>query len=79
MAACVLAISGCTRSLEADLSPVSEPITGLAQAEFPYHPWVYHLDLSILAYHLYGQSLVWPYDPYYEEHAGRRNRHALGL
>ncbi|MFT4667938.1 MAG: hypothetical protein ACI9XB_004913 [Gammaproteobacteria bacterium] len=34
---------------------------------FPYHPLVYHLDLSILAYQLYGQSLVWPFDPYYEE------------
>ena len=35
--------------------------------DFPYHPLVYHLDLSILAYQLYGQSLVWPFDPYYEE------------
>lgn len=33
----------------------------------PYDPIVYHLDLSILAYQLYGQSLVWPFDPYYEE------------
>jgi hypothetical protein len=36
---------------------------------FPYHPLAYHLDLSILAYHLYGQSLIWPFDPYYEERA----------
>lgn len=33
----------------------------------PYHPLVYHLDLSILAYQLYSQTLVWPFDPYYEE------------
>lgn len=39
---------------------------------FPYHPLVYQLDLSILAYQLHGQSLVWPIDPYYEEHAGGR-------
>jgi hypothetical protein len=36
---------------------------------FPYHPLIYHLDLSILAYQLYSQSLVWPFDPYYEERA----------
>ncbi|MFY9345810.1 MAG: hypothetical protein WAT39_25185 [Planctomycetota bacterium] len=36
---------------------------------FPYHPLVYHLDLSILAYQVHGQSLVWPFDPYYEERA----------
>ena len=34
---------------------------------FPYHPLVFHLDLAILAYQLHGQSLVWPFDPYYEE------------
>ena len=34
---------------------------------FPYHPLVYHLDLSILTYQLYSQTLVWPFDPYYEE------------
>lgn len=36
---------------------------------FPYNPLVYHLDLSILAYQIHGQSLVWPFDPYYEERA----------
>ncbi len=35
-------------------------------AGYPYHPLVFHADLSILAYQLYGQSLVWPFDPYYE-------------
>lgn len=36
-------------------------------SSFPYHPLVYHLDLSILTYHLYAQSIVWPFDPYYED------------
>lgn len=49
---------------EAELSAVSGP------SPFPYHPLVYHLDLSILAYQLYGQSLAWPFDPYYEERNG---------
>jgi len=35
--------------------------------DLPYHPLVYHLDLSILTYQLYSQSLVWPFDPYYED------------
>ena len=34
---------------------------------FPYHPLLYHLDLSTLSYQLYAQTLVWPFDPYYEE------------
>ena len=33
----------------------------------PYHPVAYHLDLSILAYQLYGQTLAWPFDHYYED------------
>lgn len=34
----------------------------------PYHPVALHLDLCILSYQLYAQSLVWPFDPYYERH-----------
>lgn len=41
------------------LPQVSEPSN--------YHPILHALDLSILAYHMYGQSLLWPFDPYYEE------------
>ena len=48
--------------------------TGRPQSgPYPYHPLLFHLDLSILAYQLYGQSLVWPFDPYYE-HAGNRKK-----
>jgi hypothetical protein len=32
-----------------------------------YNELVYHLDLCILAYQLYGQTLAWPMDPYYEQ------------
>jgi hypothetical protein len=39
---------------------------------FPYHPLVFELDLAILAYQVHGQSMVWPIDPFYEEHAGGR-------
>lgn len=34
---------------------------------FPYHPLLFHLDLCVLSYQLYAQTLVWPFDPYYEE------------
>ena len=39
---------------------------------FPYHPIVFELDLAIYAYQLHAQSMVWPIDPFYEEHAGPR-------
>jgi hypothetical protein len=46
--------------------PPAKPAPG-AHPGFPFHPLVFHIDLSILAYQLYGQTLVWPFDPYYEE------------
>ncbi|MEP1930918.1 MAG: lipase family protein [Roseibium sp.] len=51
------------------LVPQAEQVT-----DMPYHPVVYHLDLSILAYQLYGQSLIWPFDPYYEELASDKSQ-----
>lgn len=42
-------------------------------AGFPYHPLVYHADLSNLAYQLYSQTLVWPFDPYYVEPKSRND------
>ena len=49
--------------------PKRSPRVVLAQSleGLPYHPIVYHLDLTVLAYQLYSQSLVWPFDPYYED------------
>jgi hypothetical protein len=32
----------------------------------PYWDKLYHLDLCILAYQIYNQTLVWPFDPWYE-------------
>ena len=61
----IIALIGCSAQ---PLSPVSPQVSKQQNATgFPYNPLVYHLDLSILAYQLYGQTLVWPFDPYYEE------------
>jgi len=77
LSAMVIAVSSCSLSLPDSLggAPASSaPTTDVAdvtyQGIFPYHPLVYHLDLSILAYQLYDQSLVWPFDPHYEELSG---------
>ena len=67
-------LSGCVTSTHAPEQGAvvrQQNLTGL-----PYHPLVHHLDLSILAYELYGQTLVWPFDPYYEEFAGRNGNRA---
>lgn len=59
-----IALTACATTYE----PSGEP--QLAQEDiqdFPYNPLTYHLDLSVLAYQLYAQTLVWPIDPYYED------------
>lgn len=59
----LIAVAGCTQMqpfMKTDAA-IKADLSGL-----PYHPIIYHLDLSILAYKLYGQTLVWPFDPYYE-------------
>ena len=38
-------------------------------SNLPYDELVFHLDLCILTYGLYSQSLIWPWDPYYERMA----------
>jgi hypothetical protein len=61
-----LALHGCAMQSqwrEASKETVREQDLG----NLPYHPLVYHLDLCVLSYQLYSQSLVWPFDPYYEE------------
>lgn len=64
-AAAVLALLGGCQIIE----PAPPPAD---LGTFPYNPLVYELDLAILAYQLHGQSLIWPFDPYYEEHADSR-------
>ncbi|MGB5475143.1 MAG: hypothetical protein WBQ78_16920 [Gammaproteobacteria bacterium] len=67
-----LLFTGCAHTPRTDTR--AEAWDGKSLESFPYHPLVYHLDLSILAYQLYGQSLVWPFDPYYEELGDDRDR-----
>ena len=70
----LFALTGCVTSTHAPEEGAivrQQDLAGL-----PYHPLVHHLDLSILAYELYGQTLVWPFDPYYEELAGRNGSRA---
>jgi hypothetical protein len=72
----VVLISGCVNVVDDGVGYGAD--TRVDQDSFPYHPLVYHLDLSILAYQLYGQTLVWPFDPYYEESdTGNGNRDRL--
>ena len=66
LTALLLALNGCAMKgqwQEASSATVmQQDLDGL-----PYHPLVYHLDLCVLAYQIYGQALIWPFDPYYEE------------
>jgi Lipase (class 3) len=63
--AALMGLSACTLTSDEVVQDPSQ--TANQTTDMPYHPLVYHLDLSIFAYQLYGQSLVWPHDPYYEE------------
>src|SRR5690348_9946276 len=63
-AALVIALAGC--------QIIEPPPPPADLGTFPYHPLVFELDLAILAYQLHGQSLVWPFDPYYEDNADTR-------
>jgi len=70
-AALLSGLAGCVTALSTgELEDAGNVQT--VDLELPYHPLVYHLDLSILAYQIYGQSLVWPFDPYYEEMGQQR-------
>jgi hypothetical protein len=61
----VLSVSGCISIAPVDIQPKAQ--SEKDYASFPYHPLIYHLDLSFLAYKLSRQTMVWPFDPYYEE------------
>jgi hypothetical protein len=63
------ALSGCVTNTQ--LPEQGALVRQQDLAGLPYHALVHHLDLSILAYELYGQTLVWPFDPYYEEVADK--------
>lgn len=65
LAGLLILVSGCVGVDDYEIETSSDAT--IVESSFPYHPLVYHLDLSILAYQLYGQTLVWPFDPYYEE------------
>lgn len=74
LAALLTLAAGCA-IVSLDLSPeAAARVWEQDQGTLPYHPFVYHLDLSVLTYQLYGQSLVWPFDPYHE---GARDRPAF--
>src|SRR4051794_17422279 len=64
--ACVLLFAASACTIDAPAPPLAELGT------FPYNPLVFELDLAILAYQVHAQSMVWPIDPFYEEHAGAR-------
>jgi len=72
--ASILAVSACAgvQIPQAPLVAKSADLDGL-----PYHPVSFHLDLCNLSYQLYAQSLVWPFDPYYERHGGSVAREAF--
>jgi hypothetical protein len=71
----LIVLCACSSPMKA--TTPSGPGAGSDIGSFPYHPLVYHLDLSILAYQLYSQTLVWPFDPYYEEMTRLNRDHAM--
>lgn len=62
-----LGMLGLSSAIGCDVGSPTPVFTSIEHPGFPYHPVVYHLDLATLAYQIYGQSLLWPFDPYYEE------------
>jgi hypothetical protein len=65
MAALAFILVACAQVLDTDVSN-SDVAPSATTLDFPYHPLVYHMDLSIMAYQMHGQSMVWPFDPFYE-------------
>lgn len=72
-----LVLAGCP-TFDIDLSEeAAAAVRAQDLGDLPYHPLVMHLDLSILAYQSYSQTLAWPFDPYYEEPPDEDARDAL--
>ena len=70
----VLALSACGGLV----IPAAPPPVGRGVLDgLPYHPMPFHLDLCILSYQLYAQTLVWPFDPYYERHRNNAARKSV--
>jgi len=67
LACLVLLLTACANPSVDNSEEAAAEVREQALGGLPYHPLVFHLDLSIFAYQLYSQSLVWPFDPYYEE------------
>ena len=77
VAGMLLLLLGCVRAPKLETPQVDWAEQNLGG--FPYHPLVFHLDLSILTYQIYSQSLVWPFDPYYEAMDSRRDQVMQGV
>lgn len=63
----LLLLGGCLPATRADPHAAADAVRQQDLGGLPYHPLVYHLDLSILSYQLYAQTLVWPFDSHFEE------------
>ena len=50
----------------ADDRAAAAALTAAANAELPYSAFLFQLDLSVLAYATWAQSLFWPGDPFYD-------------
>jgi hypothetical protein len=68
----VRALAACAVATLSACEIIEPPPPPVELGTFPYHPLVFELDLAILAYQVHAQSMVWPIDPFYEEHAGAR-------
>lgn len=67
-------VGGCARVL---VPQADRPVARADLGGLPYHPLPFHLDLCVLSYQLYAQSLVWPIDAHYEKFGGRAARDAM--
>jgi hypothetical protein len=68
--ALALALAASSQALDArhgaDDRASSAALTDAADAELPYSAFLFQLDLSVLAYATWAQSLFWPGDPFYD-------------
>lgn len=72
--ASALALNACSG---VQIPPATSGVTIADLKGLPYHPVPMHLDLCVLSYQLYAQTLVWPFDPYYERQGNSAAREAF--